>query len=62
VKVPVLGNGEPSQVPFVTETVAALAYTSEPVIAGSEEIVGVADTTSVVAEDREIEPCPFEAV
>ena len=55
-KVPVLGEGEPIQAPLETETVAVLENTFAPVTTGSEEIVGVDETTKVEADERETLP------
>jgi hypothetical protein len=61
-KVPVLGEGEPIQAPLVTETVAVLENTFAPVTTGSEEIVGVDETTKVEADERETLPWLLLAV
>ena len=59
---PPAGAGDPSQIPLVTETVALAAKTVAPEITGSWETVGVADTNSEEAEERETLPCWLVAV
>ena len=52
----------PVQVPLVTETVALALKTLLPEITGSEEMVGVAETTKVEADERVALPCGLVAV